>query len=124
MLFYVIRPLRFESHRQIGEELAFITALCWTKTKVFTDRFWSSGHGRSLAGHTVNWGQICAASVILEATRENVRVELSQGSHYFHNIINLGVNTFLPFSSPHRIDWDWLQNNRGEFPALYTPRPA
>ena len=47
--------------------------------------------------------------MILEATRENVRVELSQGSHYFHNIINLGVMHFsLPFSSPHRIDWDWL----------------
>jgi hypothetical protein len=47
--------------------------------------------------------------VIIEATQDNVKVELSQGSHYFHNIINLGVKYFsMPFTSPYRIDWDWL----------------
>lgn len=60
-------------------------------------------------GIPIRWGQICGAKVIVEATQENVRVELSQGSHYFHNIINLGVKYFLlPFSSPYTINWDWL----------------
>lgn len=60
-------------------------------------------------GIPVTWGQICGASVIIEATQQNVRVELSQGSHYFHNIINLGVKHFsMPFSSPYRINWEWL----------------
>jgi hypothetical protein len=60
-------------------------------------------------GIPVTWGQICGASVIVEATQNNVRVELSQGSHYFHNIINLGVMHFsIPFSSPYHIDWEWL----------------
>jgi len=60
-------------------------------------------------GIPVTWGQICGASVIVEATLPNVRVELSQGSHYFHNIINLGVKHFsMPFTSPYRIDWEWI----------------
>jgi hypothetical protein len=61
-------------------------------------------------GIPVTWGQICGAKVVVEATRENVRVELSQGSHYFHNITNLGVIYFsMPFTHPHRVDWDWLE---------------
>jgi hypothetical protein len=49
--------------------------------------------------------------VIVETAQEKARVELSQGSHYFHNMINLGVKYFsMPFSSPYRIDWDWLNH--------------
>jgi hypothetical protein len=60
-------------------------------------------------GIPINWGQISGAKVIVEATQKNVRLELSQGSHYFHNIINLGIKYFsLPFSEQPRIDWDWL----------------
>jgi len=62
-------------------------------------------------GIPVQWGQICGAKVIIEATLENVRVELSQGSHYFHNMINLGIKYFsLPFNRHHKIDWEWLKN--------------
>jgi len=61
-------------------------------------------------GLPTTWGQVCGAKVIVEATRENARIELSQGSHYFHNVINLGIKYFtLPFSSPYQIDWDWLK---------------
>ena len=63
-------------------------------------------------GIPVTWGQICGAKVIVEATQENARVELSQGSHYFHNIINLGVMYFcMPFTSPYRIDWQWIESH-------------
>ena len=60
-------------------------------------------------GIPVKWGQISAAKVIVEATKENIKVELSQGSHFFHNIINLNIKYFsIPYSSPHQIDWEWL----------------
>jgi hypothetical protein len=60
-------------------------------------------------GIPVQWGQVCGARVIVEATQENARVELSQGSHYFHNMINLGVKYFsVPFSSQYAIDWACL----------------
>lgn len=72
-------------------------------------------------GIPVSWGQICGAKVIVEATQENVKVELSQGSHYFHNIINLDVKYFsMPFSQPFRINWEWLQNQPVEFAGDYT----
>jgi hypothetical protein len=62
-------------------------------------------------GIPVQWGQICGAKVIVEATLANVRVELSQGAHYFHNMINLGVKYFsLPFNQQNQIDWKWLRD--------------
>ncbi len=61
-------------------------------------------------GIPVQWGQVCGAKVIVEATLENVRVELSQGAHYFHNMINLGIKYFsLPFNRQYKIDWEWLK---------------
>lgn len=72
-------------------------------------------------GIPVTWGQICGARVIVEATQENVKVELSQGSHYFHNIINLDVKYFsMPYSQPYRIHWDWLENQPVEYEGLFT----
>jgi len=72
-------------------------------------------------GIPVTWGQICAARVIVEATQENVKVELSQGSHYFHNIINLDVKYFsMPYSQPYRIHWDWLDSQPVEYEGVYT----
>jgi len=60
-------------------------------------------------GIPINWGKISGARVVVEATQDNVRVELSQGSHFFHNIMSLGVMYFtLPINSPYLVDWDWL----------------
>jgi hypothetical protein len=60
-------------------------------------------------GIPISWEQVSGARVIVEATRENVKVELSQGTHYFLNLINLGVKYFsLPLSSPFQVDWQWL----------------
>jgi hypothetical protein len=61
-------------------------------------------------GIPIQWAKISGARVVVEATQENVRVELSQGSHFFHNIVSLGVKYFnLAFNRPHKIDWDWLE---------------
>ncbi|HEX9013499.1 MAG TPA: PEP/pyruvate-binding domain-containing protein, partial [Anaerolineaceae bacterium] len=52
-------------------------------------------------GIPIQWGQICGARAVIEAAQDNVKVELSQGSHYFHNIISLGVKYFLlPYKTP------------------------
>ena len=60
-------------------------------------------------GIPVNWGQVSGAKVVVEATPENVTVELSQGSHFFHNINSLGVQYFsIPPRGAYNIDWDWL----------------
>lgn len=64
-------------------------------------------------GIPVQWGQVCGAKVIVETTLASVRVELSQGSHYFHNMINLGVKYFsMPFDRRYKIDWAWLEKQK------------
>jgi Pyruvate phosphate dikinase, AMP/ATP-binding domain len=60
-------------------------------------------------GIPIRWAGISGARVVVEATQDNVRVELSQGSHFFHNVMSLGVKYFnLSLSGLRRIDWDWL----------------
>lgn len=60
-------------------------------------------------GIPAKWAQVSGAKVIVEATKENIKVELSQGSHFFHNIINLNILYFsIPYSSPYQVDWEYL----------------
>jgi hypothetical protein len=60
-------------------------------------------------GIPVNWGQICGAKAIIEATLPNMSVELSQGSHFFHNLSSFEVSYFMiPHLARPGIDWPWL----------------
>lgn len=62
-------------------------------------------------GIPVTWLQISSARVIIEASLDNFSVDPSQGSHFFHNLIALGVGylTINPRAGLGSIDWDWLQ---------------
>ncbi len=60
-------------------------------------------------GIPVNWADICSATVIVETAHEKLNAEPSQGSHFFHNIISLGINYFtVGAGADDRIDWEWL----------------
>lgn len=60
-------------------------------------------------GIPVNWGQVCGAKVIVEASMAGLSGELSQGSHFFHNLTSFHVLYFSLRNQPgHRIDWQWL----------------
>jgi hypothetical protein len=62
-------------------------------------------------GIPVGWADICEAGAIVEAAHPKMNVEPSQGSHFFHNIISLGINYFTVSNAPgNRIDWDWLMS--------------
>ncbi len=64
-------------------------------------------------GTPVNWGQVCGAKVIVEATLPKMNVDLSQGSHFFHNINSFQVSYFsVSHSGPYSIDWDWLNQQK------------
>jgi hypothetical protein len=68
------------------------------------------GTSDASAGVPVNWGQISGAKCIIEAALSNVNFELSQGSHFFHNITGFGVYYFsIPFEKTKTIDWKWLE---------------
>ena len=60
-------------------------------------------------GVPVTWAQISGARVIVEARTTAVDTDLSQGSHFFHNLLGSQV-LYLEVEqrSPDRLDWSWL----------------
>jgi CheY-like chemotaxis protein len=61
-------------------------------------------------GIPVTWSHISNAKVIVEVEREDLRVDPSLGSHFFHNVTSMNIGYFdLPYNSATDfIDWDWL----------------
>jgi len=61
-------------------------------------------------GVPVRWGQVAGARVIVEATLPDLRIDPSQGSHFFHNVSSLGVMYFaLGAAEPTDVRWEWLE---------------
>jgi hypothetical protein len=68
---------------------------------------WGSSH--SSLGIPVDWSQISGARAIVEATLPEMNVELSQGSHFFHNLSSFRASYFMVQHGRHfGINWDWL----------------
>ena len=68
---------------------------------------WGSSH--SSLGIPVDWSQISGARAIVEATLPDMNVELSQGSHFFHNLSSFRASYFMvQHGLRFGIDWDWL----------------
>ena len=68
---------------------------------------WGSSHPS--LGIPVDWSQISGARAIVEATLPEMNVELSQGSHFFHNLSSFRASYFMvQYDRPFRIDWEWL----------------
>ena len=68
---------------------------------------WGSSHPS--LGIPVDWSQISGARVIVETTLPEMNVELSQGSHFFHNLSSFRASYFMVrHDGPFAIDWDWL----------------
>lgn len=66
-------------------------------------------------GVPVNWAQISGAAVIVEATLPQMSPDLSQGSHFFHNLISFEVLYLsVSHSASPGIDWNWLNAQRAE----------
>ncbi len=58
------------------------------------------------AGIPVDWSHISGAKVIVEATMENMIHEMSQASHFFHNVTSFQVCYFsIPFAGKYKINW-------------------
>jgi len=59
-------------------------------------------------GIPTKWSQICAVKAVVEASVEGVRVDPSQGSHFFHNLSSFGVSYFTVRDAEDKVDWAWL----------------
>lgn len=68
---------------------------------------WGSSHPS--LGIPVDWSQISGARTIVEATLPEMNVELSQGSHFFHNLSSFRTSYFMVHHGGRfAINWDWL----------------
>ena len=78
-------------------------------------------------GIPVEWGQISGAKVIVETTLPEMNPDLSQGSHFFHNLISFRVLYLsLRHGGRHSINWDRLnrQETISEFDHVKHVRSA
>jgi hypothetical protein len=67
------------------------------------------GSSQPSLGIPVIWSQISGARAIVEATLPEMNVELSQGSHFFHNLTSFRASYFMvQHVGRFGIDWDWL----------------
>jgi hypothetical protein len=64
-------------------------------------------------GIPVVWGQICGARAIVETTLPQMRVDPSQGSHFFQNLSSFGVSYFS-VARETGIRWDLLDTRPAE----------
>jgi hypothetical protein len=68
---------------------------------------WGSSH--SSLGIPVTWSQISGARAIVEAALPEMNVEMSQGSHFFHNLSSFRASYFMvPYGGRFEINWNWL----------------
>ena len=68
---------------------------------------WGSSHPS--LGIPVDWSQISGARTIVEATLPDINVELSQGSHFFHNLSSFRASYFMVrHDGAFPIRWEWL----------------
>lgn len=65
------------------------------------------------SGIPVQWQQISGAKVIVEVPIEQAYIEMSQGSHFFHNVTSFQVIYFsMSPGSAQQFDKDWLNKQK------------
>jgi hypothetical protein len=114
---YVL-PDKFEKKNtpQIANELEVINKNLVKEGKPYLlIGFGRWGSSDPWLGIPVNWGQVSGAKAVVEAARENMNVEFSQGSHFFHNLTSFKVSYFsVKQVDSYKINWDWLNNQKIE----------
>lgn len=64
-------------------------------------------------GIPVRWGQVSGARVIVETISPEMNVDMSQGSHFFHNVTCLRVLYFsTDKTGRYPIRWEWLERQK------------
>jgi hypothetical protein len=119
-----VKPESFDAKytQKIGRELEILNREFHTSgRKYLLIGFGRWGSSDPWLGIPVNWGQINNARVIVEATLPNMYVDLSQGSHFFHNLSSFQVGYFaVRHSGSYSIDWNWLAKHPPETDLEFT----
>jgi hypothetical protein len=110
-----VRPDAFEVDKtmQIAGEIGRINAALVAEGR----KYLLVGPGRwgtadRWLGIPVAWNDISGVSAIVETASAQLRVEPSQGSHFFHNITTLGINYIMMSGREgERFDWQWVEGH-------------
>ena len=80
------------------------------------------GSADPLLGIPVTWEQISGAKVIVEAGFRDFKVQPSQGTHFFQNLVanNVGYFTANPKIADGFADWNWLAQQSAVSEKIYT----
>lgn len=107
-----VKPEKFRANftPKIADELKTINQkIIRENSKYLLIGFGRWGSSDPWLGIPVDWSNISGAKVMVEAMLENMNIELSQGSHFFHNLTSFNVSYFsIPFNSKFKINWEWL----------------
>ncbi len=124
--FVYINPQRFSALKTA--EMPLEIERINRKLVVEGKRYILSGFGRwgssdPALGIPVSWSQISGASVIIESTLPEMNPELSQGSHFFHNILNTDT-VYFSIDSCSRdndsfIDYNYLESQQTVFEGKF-----
>jgi hypothetical protein len=72
-------------------------------------------------GIPVIWSHISGSAAIIEATLPTMNVDLSQGSHFFHNLTSFKIcYIMVKHTAAPAIDWQWLENQKEESRAQFV----
>ncbi len=73
-------------------------------------------------GIPVTWDHISGARVLVEAGFKDLRVEPSQGTHFFQNLISfrIGYFTIDTVAGDGFLDWDWLRSQQPATKRKFT----
>ncbi len=108
-----VKPDQFkkESSKNIVPELEKINAELLNAGKPYLLLgFGRWGSRDPWLGIPVNWSHISGAKVIVESTLPEINVDLSQGTHFFHNINSFQVSYFsIHHAGKYPVDWNWLE---------------
>ncbi len=107
-----------EIARQIGQMNASLTQEGRKYILIGPGRW---GSADRWLGIPVSWSDISGVAAIIETAHPKLNAEPSQGSHFFHNLISLGINYLtINEGKGDRIDWKWLASlpTRAETPFL------
>lgn len=110
----MVDPETYDRSRS-HEVAAEVARLCGTLTARHVP-FLLAGVGRwgsadPYLGIPISWDQIAGVRVIVEAGFRDMRVEPSQGTHFFQNLIanRVGYFTVNPESGEGEMNWDWFR---------------
>ncbi len=111
-----VKPESFDAARtkEIAGEIGLLNQrLVREMTPYVLIGFGRWGSSDPWLGIPANWSQVAGAKVLVEATLPTMNVDLSQGSHFFHNLSSFRVSYFsVRHDGPFEIQWDWLNRQR------------